>query len=123
MQRNIVKVDTEKCDGCGVCILCCEKGALEISGGKAFLARGFACDGLGSCIDECPQGAITSVEMECLPCDVGTIMQKIIPLGTKHIADYLKHLEKHGEYQLLEEAAAYLRAHDIPVPVKIFCSE
>ena len=122
MKRNIAKIDSVRCDGCGICIWCCEEGALEISGGKAVMARDFACDGVGSCVGECPQRAITLVETDCNPCDIAEIMQKIIPRGTRHIADYLKHLEKHGQYQLLDEAAAYLRAHDIPVPVKLYCS-
>ncbi len=121
MKRNIAEIDADKCNGCGICIWCCEEGALEISGNKAVMIRDFACDGLGSCLGECPQGAISLVEKDCSPCNMAEIMQKIIPRGAKHIADYLKHLEKHGQYQQLDEAAAFLRANDIPIPIKLFC--
>jgi Pyruvate/2-oxoacid:ferredoxin oxidoreductase delta subunit len=57
--RNIVRIDEEKCNGCGLCILACAEGALRIVDGKAKLVSDKYCDGLGACIGECPQGAIT----------------------------------------------------------------
>jgi Pyruvate/2-oxoacid:ferredoxin oxidoreductase delta subunit len=60
--RSIVKIDEEKCNGCGLCILACAEGALKIVDGKAKLVSDKYCDGLGACIGECPQGAIT-IEM------------------------------------------------------------
>ncbi len=119
MKRDIAVIDADKCDGCGLCIWCCEEGALEITGNKAVMARDFACDGMGSCVGECPQNAITLKECDCSPCDIAAIMQKIVPRGTEHIAAYMKHLEKHGQFQLLDEAAAYLRANGIAIPVKL----
>jgi ferredoxin len=62
--RNIVRIDEEKCTGCGLCIPACMEGALRIVGGKATLISGRYCDGLGACIGECPQGAITIEERE-----------------------------------------------------------
>ena len=121
MKRTIIEIDAAKCDGCGVCILCCEEGALEISGDKAVLSRDFACDGQGSCIGECPQNAIKAVEKESHPCDVAAIMRNILPKGEKHILAYLEHLERHGQYQLLDEAMAFLRANDIRLPLKTKC--
>jgi len=57
--RNIVKINEEKCDGCGQCVDACAEGAIEIINGKATLVSEVYCDGLGACIGHCPQDAIT----------------------------------------------------------------
>ncbi len=57
--RSVVKIDEEKCNGCGLCIPACAEGALQIVDGKAKLISDKYCDGLGACLGECPQGAIT----------------------------------------------------------------
>ena len=62
--RKIVKIDEEKCDGCGACIISCAEGALKIVDGKARLISETYCDGLGACLGECPRGAITVEERE-----------------------------------------------------------
>ena len=35
--RDIIKIDEERCDGCGACVLSCAEGALQIVDGKAKL--------------------------------------------------------------------------------------
>jgi ferredoxin len=62
--RNIVRIDEEKCTGCGLCIPACAEGALKIIDGKARLVKDIYCDGLGACLGECPQGAITIIQRE-----------------------------------------------------------
>ncbi len=62
--RKIVKIDEEKCDGCGLCIPQCKEGAIQIVDGKARLVSEIYCDGLGACLGHCPQGAITIEERE-----------------------------------------------------------
>ncbi len=60
--RKIIKIDEEKCNGCGECVPACVEGALQIIDGKARLVSEQYCDGLGACLGECPQGAITIEE-------------------------------------------------------------
>ena len=60
--RKIIRIDEEKCNGCGACVPACAEGALQIIDGKAKLISETYCDGLGACLGECPQGAITIEE-------------------------------------------------------------
>jgi len=60
--RQVVEIDEELCDGCGLCIPACHEGALQLVDGKAKLVSDVYCDGLGSCLGECPQGAIRIIE-------------------------------------------------------------
>ena len=60
--RKIIKIDEDKCDGCGLCVPACVEGALQIVDGKAKLISDTYCDGLGACLGECPQDAITIEE-------------------------------------------------------------
>ncbi len=64
MRRKIVKIDEEKCTGCGLCIPNCAEGALRIIDGKARLISDKFCDGLGACLGHCPEDAITIIERE-----------------------------------------------------------
>jgi len=64
VKRKIVKIDEEKCNGCGLCIPRCAEGALRIINGKAKLVSETYCDGLGACLGKCPQDAITIEERE-----------------------------------------------------------
>ncbi len=62
--RKIVRIDEEKCNGCGECVPNCVEGALKIIDGKAKLVSDRYCDGLGACLGKCPQDAITVEERE-----------------------------------------------------------
>lgn len=59
MEREIIHIDEEKCNGCGLCIGGCHEGALAMVNGKAKLISEAYCDGLGACLPACPTGAIT----------------------------------------------------------------
>lgn len=65
-KRKIVKIDEDKCTGCGVCIPNCAEGALQIVKGKAILVKEIYCDGLGACLANCPEGAISIEEREAI---------------------------------------------------------
>lgn len=64
MIRKIIKIDEEKCNGCGACAAACHEGAIEMVNGKARLTREDYCDGLGDCLPACPTNAITFEERE-----------------------------------------------------------
>ena len=67
--RKIVKIDKEKCNGCGLCTSNCVEGALQIIDGKAELFSDTVCDGLGACLGHCPQDAIAIIEREAADFD------------------------------------------------------
>jgi len=64
MKRKIIRIDEEKCDGCGLCIPDCPEGALKVVDGKVKLVSESLCDGLGACIGKCPKGALAIEERD-----------------------------------------------------------
>ena len=69
MIREIMKIDEDKCVGCGLCTTACQEGALQLVNGKAKLISDSYCDGLGKCIPNCPVGAITIEQRDATPFD------------------------------------------------------
>lgn len=62
--RKIIKIDEERCNGCGLCVPNCAEGALQIINGKAKVVKDSYCDGLGACLGHCPQDALEIIERE-----------------------------------------------------------
>lgn len=115
-KRKIIKIDEEKCNGCGLCIPNCPEGALQIIDGKARLVSDLFCDGLGACIGHCPQGAITIEEREAKEYDERKVMANIVKQGKNIILAHLEHLKAHQQKEYLKQALDFLKEKNIAVP-------
>jgi len=117
MKRKIIKIDQEKCTGCGDCIPNCPEGAIQMIDGKARLISDLFCDGLGACLGHCPVGAITIEEREAEPYDERKVMENIIQQGPNVIRAHLEHLRDHGQMDHLHAAVQVLREKGIENPL------
>lgn len=75
MIRKIIRIDEEKCNGCGACATACHEGAIEMIDGKAKLTREHYCDGLGDCLPACPVDAISFEEREAPAYDEAAVLK------------------------------------------------
>ncbi len=82
VNRKIIQIDEDRCDGCGNCVVSCAEGALKIINGKARVISDNLCDGLGACIGDCPQEALKITERRAEEFDEEAVE---------------KHLESRGE--------------------------
>jgi NAD-dependent dihydropyrimidine dehydrogenase PreA subunit len=117
-KRKIIKINEEKCNGCGACIPNCPEGAIQVIDGKARLISDIFCDGLGACIGHCLQDAITTEEREAETYNEKKVMNNIIKAGKKTILAHLNHLRDHGEKTYLKEALELLKEKNISIPFK-----
>lgn len=116
MKRDVIKIDEEKCTGCGDCIPGCPEGAIQVIDGKARLISDLFCDGLGACIGTCPQDAIEVEQREAEPYDEKKVMENIIKEGSNVIKAHLKHLNDHNQKDYLNQAINILKGKNMEIP-------
>ena len=75
MIRQVIKIDEEKCNGCGLCVNACHEGAIGLVHGKAKLMRDDYCDGLVDCLPSCPTGAISFEQREAADYDEAAVLK------------------------------------------------
>jgi ferredoxin len=109
MKRKIIKIDEDKCNGCGLCVPACHEGAIKIVDGKARLSADFLCDGLGACLGECPQGAIVIEEREAADYNETKVLKNVIQEGQGAVAAHLQHLADHDQTKYIKEAEQYMQ--------------
>jgi NAD-dependent dihydropyrimidine dehydrogenase PreA subunit len=111
MKRDILKIDEDLCNGCGICVPNCHEGALQVIDGKIRLVSELMCDGLGACIGHCPEGAITIETREAEPYSETRVMEQMKDKGKNTIVAHLRHLKDHGEKGYVQEGVSYLKEH------------
>jgi Fe-S-cluster-containing hydrogenase component 2 len=112
MIREMVKIDEELCNGCGLCVPGCHEGALQIIDSKARLISDLMCDGLGACIGHCPQGAISIEKREAEAYNETKVMKIMVTKGKNTVVAHLKHLKDHQEMAYLKEGVGFLRENE-----------
>ncbi|MBR9690307.1 4Fe-4S binding protein [Candidatus Woesearchaeota archaeon] len=115
-KREIIEIDEEKCDGCGICIPNCPEGALQIIDGKARLVSDLLCDGLGACIGHCPKDAITITKRDAKSYDERKVMANIVKQGENTLKAHLHHLAEHNQTKFLNQAINYLKENNLKIP-------
>ncbi len=112
MKRDIIRIDEDKCTGCGDCVPNCHEGALQIIDGKVRMVSELMCDGLGACIGHCPEGAITIEQREAEPYDEIMVMQEMVGKGFNTVVAHLRHLREHNETVFLKLGMGFLIQHE-----------
>jgi NAD-dependent dihydropyrimidine dehydrogenase PreA subunit len=115
MKRDILRIDDELCNGCGLCVPNCHEGALQVIDGKVRLVSELMCDGLGACIGHCPEGAITIEKREAEPYIEVGVMEPIKESCPGTRAMVIKRTE--DTEQMTEKA--YSELHQWPVQMHL----
>jgi Pyruvate/2-oxoacid:ferredoxin oxidoreductase delta subunit len=108
--RQMIKIDEEKCNGCGLCVPACAEGAIQIVDGKAKVVMEKYCDGLGACLGECPQGAISFETREADDFDEAATIQHLKETG-RSVEAHLAHMAEHAAGGHADHAGHAHHAH------------
>lgn len=96
INRKIISIEEEKCNGCGACLPSCPEGALQIIDGKAKLVKEDFCDGLGACLGGCPQGALKIEERKVEEYDEEGVIARLKEKSPELLERHLQHLKEHA---------------------------
>ncbi|MBE5792920.1 MAG: ferredoxin [Clostridiales bacterium] len=123
MIRKIIKIDQEKCNGCGACAKACHEGAIEMINGKAHLTREDYCDGLGDCLPACPVDAISFEEREAPAYDEKAVLsakkEKNAPLPCGCPGTNAKAIRREACDAPAVQSPAASRLNQWPVQIKL----
>ncbi|HPR79164.1 MAG TPA: 4Fe-4S binding protein [Candidatus Limiplasma sp.] len=126
MIRQVIHIDEEKCNGCGLCAAACHEGAIGMVNGKAKLLRDDYCDGLGNCLPACPTGAIRFEEREALPYDEVAVEQhkmnrqgEPLPCGCPGTQSRMIHHQEACEVETPARQESISQLSQWPVQIKL----
>ena len=124
MIRKIIKIDENKCDGCGLCISACHEGAIGLVEGKAKLLRDDYCDGLGNCLPVCHTEAISFEEREAADYDEAAVKAKVESKQPETLAcgcpgTHSKAIERDTHSEPTKEQTVKIQTHLNQWPVQI----
>ncbi|MBO5231857.1 MAG: 4Fe-4S binding protein [Clostridia bacterium] len=126
MIRKIIKIDEEKCNGCGACAAACHEGAIEMINGKARLTREDYCDGLGDCLPACPADAISFEEREAPAYDEAAVLKskaqkegekESLPCGCP--GTNAKAIKRESQAEQFSTAPVFSQLSQWPVQIKL----
>ena len=124
MIRKIIKINEEKCNGCGACAAACHEGAIGMVDGKAKLLREDYCDGLGDCLPTCPVDAITFEEREAPAYNEAAVLAskakkspEVLPCGCPGTQS--KFIKREEADPIFENSQSVSRLSQWPVQIKL----